>query len=460
MVIENPVLFFDILFFIVFTIGVGIFLYTHRKNLGREGIMFIYRTKIGIKKIDKFAKKHKRVLNFLSYISIVVGAILMVSVVLLLVSSLWTYISEPIIRQTIKAPPVLPLLPYVTEIPGVSGLLPTLTFSYFLIAFLVIAFVHEFAHGIFMRLYKVKIKSTGFAFLGPILGAFVEQDETQMKKVSTKKQLSIISAGVFSNIIFAVVFFFIMFGFFNFSYSSDGVVFNDYASTLIETNSIISIQNYSDNYVQIKTQNETFYWLKNIEIIKNENYTFVYLDSPALKSNLKGSISFIDGEKIESPEKLYNLLSEMKPNKEIIITTKQNNSYINQTIKLSTNPLNNSKAFLGISSSGIDPSAGPINFLFFTMGNLNEKLSAVDYSENYYGANYFLFLLWWITIINFFVALFNMLPVGIFDGGLFFYLTVLSTTKSEKIAKRFYKISSWFIGLIFILFIAVWLVSL
>ena len=56
-------------------------------------------------------------------------------------------------------------------------------------------------------------------------------------------------------------------------------------------------------------------------------------------------------------------------------------------------------------------------------------------------------LLWWLIIISISVALVNMLPVGIFDGGRFFYITVLAMTKKEKVAKKSFKfipISSYF----------------
>ncbi len=52
------------------------------------------------------------------------------------------------------------------------------------------------------------------------------------------------------------------------------------------------------------------------------------------------------------------------------------------------------------------------------------------------------------------VALINMLPVGIFDGGRFFYLTILALTKSEKIAKRsFVFLTQFFIFLLLLLLI-------
>ncbi|MEK6907553.1 MAG: M50 family metallopeptidase, partial [Nanoarchaeota archaeon] len=61
-------------------------------------------------------------------------------------------------------------------------------------------------------LYNLKIKSSGFAFLGPILAAFVEPDEKEMIKKPKKQQLSILAAGPFSNILLA----FLILLFFNF----------------------------------------------------------------------------------------------------------------------------------------------------------------------------------------------------------------------------------------------------
>jgi len=45
-------------------------------------------------------------------------------------------------------------------------------------------------------------------------------------------------------------------------------------------------------------------------------------------------------------------------------------------------------------------------------------------------------LLWWLVLISLSVALVNMLPMGIFDGGRFFYLTVLGITKNEKLSQK------------------------
>mgnify|MGYP001580174059 CR=1 FL=1 len=43
---------YDLVFLAIFTIFIVWFLYTRRKNLDREGILFLYRTKFGIRAID------------------------------------------------------------------------------------------------------------------------------------------------------------------------------------------------------------------------------------------------------------------------------------------------------------------------------------------------------------------------------------------------------------------------
>jgi membrane-associated protease RseP (regulator of RpoE activity) len=52
-----------------------------------------------------------------------------------------------------------------------------------------------------------------------------------------------------------------------------------------------------------------------------------------------------------------------------------------------------------------------------------------------------------------------MLPMGIFDGGRFFYLTILSLTKSKKKAELWFKISTNFLLGLFVLLMILWGVS-
>ena len=59
-------------------------------------------------------------------------------------------------------------------------------FWYWLIALFILAVVHEFAHGVIGERWGVRIKSSGFAFLGilaPIMpAAFVEPNEEDLAK--------------------------------------------------------------------------------------------------------------------------------------------------------------------------------------------------------------------------------------------------------------------------------------
>jgi len=54
------------------------------------------------------------------------------------------------------------------------------------------------------------------------------------------------------------------------------------------------------------------------------------------------------------------------------------------------------------------------------------------------------------------VALFNMLPLGMLDGGRFFYLAIWGITGKEKIGKAAYKGAGWLILLAFILMMVFW----
>lgn len=148
--------------------------------------------------MDKYSKKIPKILNFLSYISIIVGFLGMAFILYTIVKGTYNLVYDYFIGVQVQ-PVLAPVLPGV-NIPG----LPTLSFWHWIIAIFIVAVIHEFSHGVFARLYNLKVKSSGFAFLGPILAAFVEPDEKLMNKKSKKQQLAIVSAGPFSNILLAI----------------------------------------------------------------------------------------------------------------------------------------------------------------------------------------------------------------------------------------------------------------
>ena len=115
---------YDVIFLIAFCLFVVIFLYKRRKNLTRDGIMYLYRTKVGIKLIDYIGTKYKKTLTVFSYLSVICGYILMIVMVFMLWLLVKTYLFNPNLVRTIKVAPLMPLVPYVNTIFQVSFLPP------------------------------------------------------------------------------------------------------------------------------------------------------------------------------------------------------------------------------------------------------------------------------------------------------------------------------------------------
>jgi len=119
------------------------------------------------------------------------------------------------------------------------------------------------------------------------------------------------------------------------------------------------------------------------------------------------------------------------------LTTYNGTDEITKEITLEISP--EGKTWIGISFENQQASG--------ILGSISAWITSYKNPHIYYTANFtmakFIYdLLWWLVLISFSVALVNMLPVGIFDGGRFFYLTILSLTKSEKTAKRFFIFSN------------------
>ncbi|MEM3459694.1 MAG: M50 family metallopeptidase [Candidatus Micrarchaeaceae archaeon] len=100
-----------------------------------------------------------------------------------------------------------------SQIPGVAPVIPGITIPLFagIISLFILLFLHEFSHGILARQAKVKLKSIGIAIFGIIpVGAFVEPDEKEIRKLPKMKQIRILIAGVSSNLLASIAFFALM----------------------------------------------------------------------------------------------------------------------------------------------------------------------------------------------------------------------------------------------------------
>ncbi len=438
----------------------------------REGLLFLYKTSWGMKLIDRIGKKYQRTLKFLSYVSITIGYFLMALMLYLFGKIVYVYVTNVAFVKAVKIPPITPLIPYIDKIvPG----FPPFYFIYWIIILAIIAVFHEFAHGIFMRRYNVKVKSTGFGFfpffLPVFLAAFVEQDEKSMQKVSRFKQKAILSAGTFANILTAVATLIVMILFFNLAFASSGVVYDNYAYGIVGIGTISSINNITlenPNYSKIlelteenklnrieTSEGEYILTREQVAYLENQEseYIYAYYDSPAINAGLENVITKINDKEIKNIEDLGEEIALYSPGEKITIETNRE-SY---EILLGEKPGNEEDAWIGIVFEE-QQRKGVIGKIFGWVGSFKDP--HINYVAKFNGANFIHNLLWWLAIISFSVALVNMLPMGIFDGGRFFYLTVLGLTKSKKKAKKWFAASTSILLSLLILMMIFWVFGL
>jgi membrane-associated protease RseP (regulator of RpoE activity) len=499
-----------------------------RKKLDREGIIFMYRTQIGVKFINYVGDNFKKILDSLKYVIVSVGLVLMGIVIWMLGKSLSIYILRPEVTETIKAPPIAPLIPYFPKIFGLEAIFPSFYITYFVISIAIVAFVHEFSHGIFMRRFGVKIKSTGTIFIWvvynwiilgffrffhnkiklhktiaivltsllcfltllfagtihlvflillimPLLGAFVEEERTSFEKKKNLEQMTILGAGVFANIIFALIFYGLYVLFFLTSFTASGYDFDSYSYSKapldliddigvdIGTMDVLVGGNLLQlNLTEVKVDDRTFYIKTETKefILGEENLsnfgTILFDKSPALENNLKGIIIKADDTEIINQNSLGEFLKNTRPGDSIKFTTLYGAELTEYNLVLGTHPDPEINiGYIGIAHFIPQPKGILQNFFIKFM---SFKESSTHYEPTWNGANFFLMLFWWIMIINLLVALFNMLPLGILDGGRFFYLALLSFTGSEKFSKGAFRFMTYVIGFLFLSMMLIWFI--
>ena len=355
----------DLISVLIFYLLLLVVYYKFKNKFENQGLLVLYKTKLGLNLMDKISKKFPRIVTFLSYTGIIVGF------------SGMAFILYFLIKETIKlilvpgTPSALaPVLPGIS-IPGV----PTLSFWHWIITIFIAAGIHEFAHGVVARNINVPIKSSGFAFLGPLLAAFVEPDEKIMEKKPILKQLAVFAAGPFSNILLGIfVLLAMMF------------IFTPFLGMIYDSNGI-SVS----GFIEDSAMNQSGIELPFTIISLNDNQILTIKD-------------------------FVNETSYLNPGDEIVVGTDKGD----YNIVLGNNPENESLPYFGI--IGLQE-----NLI------LKDNLSFLNPIEG--GFEWFQLLFMWLFLISVGVGLFNLLPLGPVDGGRMIYSLGLIFF-SEKVAKR------------------------
>ncbi len=378
---------YELIALIAFVALVTIFLVVKRKKVEVEKLVpyvfyfVLYKTKVGLKLMDRISKREKLMKAF-EWAAIVAGFAGMGLISVLLVYNLYKIAFVP------------------SAISGVGLVLPIkakgvfyVPFFYWIASILIVASVHEFSHGVIARLHKVRIKSSGFAFLAILLpiipAAFVEPDEKELKKRNTKQQLGVFAAGPFSNIVLGAIFL----GLF-----------------------ILIAPPVVDRTLDFNGANITE--ITNSSVFIN---TGVAVGDSVIKMD-NNNITYVED---------FNAAMENKtPGQAVNIKTDKGD----YSVILGKSPKNASLGYLGVSvmqNKDIKPGV-KIKFGSFLPNALIWVLG----------------LFWWLYLLNFGIGIFNLVPVGPIDGGRMVYVSLIRKYKESK-AK---KIANW-ISIVFLMVI-------
>ena len=366
-------------FILIFYLLVILFVAYNWKRIERQAkIIFLFRMKLGLLWMDKYSQKFREWVILFGYIGMGTGFVGLVVISYVLVSNLYSLITQPEAVSGVSL-----VLPGV-HVPGL-GVLP---FWYWILAIFVIAIVHEFSHGIVARAHNIPVKNTGLVFFGPILGAFVEPDEKQLRKKQDIVQYSVLAAGSFSNIVLAVV----ALLFLNFA-------FMPLQETMVEPSGFSF-----GSYV-------------------NENL-------PAAEAGIEPGtiITGINNQKVLNFQEFSDELAFYRPGESIVVNTAKKD----YTITLAANPDNQKKPFLGVLN---------IQNEFDVKENYQAGVGKVLYTVLYWLTGF----LRWLFLLSIGIGLFNLLPLPIVDGGRMAQVFLHKLKGPEKGERLYHKVSLFFL---------------
>ncbi len=271
-----------------------------------------------------------------------------------------------------------------SESVGLVPLIPGITLSlkrfvYFIFPLSIALLAHEIAHGIAAINEKISVKGIGiFIFLIMLIAAFVELDQGELEKSDKNSRKRVYAAGITANILLATLF-----------------------VPLIGVNNIFTSQFYEQG--------------DGILVVG------VRTDSPAEKAGIKEGIVIIgilitkNNSYIQTPtvEKLVFVMNSLENGEIIIILTLEQQNYT--LVTPPSTPVKNS----------ID--GGRFGLLLFQYMKpkysfLSPKLPYIIQEEIFLTIN-----------LNLVLALINVLPIIVFDGGKFLYLVAEGSPNRKKL---------------------------
>ncbi len=372
-------------------------------NITLWGPALMWRTKKGIKFLEKIATK-KRFWKAFGSTGVVICFVIMIMMVSVLIFQAWFvsgFTQEQ--KETLPGPEVALVLP------GINPILPLEIIGYVILALIVAMVVHEFSHGIVTIASKLKVKSLGLLYLIVPIGAFCEPDEEKLKKAPSLPRMRVYAAGPTSNLV-VVLISIILFSF----------VFMSAVQPAADGIGVLSITNDSPaDEIGIKPG----MIITDINNTKVENIIDFYYVMENTSANQTVTISYVKADK--SFTKSVTLDNKYDYYK--------NQSFIDKGY-LGVGPSNDHEVFLQVLKNpflafpdgillfyiiplwgyfqGYNPIVAPFTDSFVLTG----PLSILPAEAFWVIIN----ALYWIFWLNLAVAIFNVLPMVPLDGGYLF----------------------------------------
>ncbi len=343
---------------LVFLALIAIFFYYDRKNVERQSVLLLRKTKKGKAFLTNLGQRFPRLWWVYGTLAVVIGFYVSAYIFYWLLFMTMTSLTSE------AAPGLALVLPSPTTetvaVPGVIGV----PFWFWIITIFLLILVHEGSHGIMAARERVRIKTLGWGLLIAIPLAFVEPDEKQLQKEKPMKQLRVFAAGSFGNFVLAVI-------------SANILVFS----------------------------------ITAFFIPSGVAYQGLMAGFPAEKANLTGTIVGMENYTIGSLGDLSSALDDIGPGRLIRIRTVVDigSGSEERLFRLTTveepNATDSGKGFIGIlgvsQDFGLRDGVASPELVYFFTGR----------SPDFFGLLFFLFL------INLGVGAFNLLPLGPLDGG-------------------------------------------
>jgi len=352
---------------IMFFGALAIVIYRDRKNLEFHKILVIKRTDRGKKLLNNVASWNPGFWNVLSTLFVIVAFAFMLYGMYIL--SLSTYF---VVKRVITRPAIQLILPVAQSQPinGVGFI--GVPFWFWILAFPFVLIPHEFAHGVISRANKVRIENVGLIQLLIFSGAFVEPNEKDLKKSNLITKLRIFAAGSVSNVVVALLIFMLTQYALWPMFVTDGIMLGN----VIEGGAAADAGLKSGMFVQ--EINGERVDVKYTEFIIG--YTYLLANSENMTSeNIRV---------LPTRLSVARILRDFEPGQTVEVVA-DDKSYV---MTFSERPDNSTLPYMGIVASGIAGNEFMLEFLFP--------------------------LIWWMTNISIFVAIFNLLPLYPLDGGL------------------------------------------